>query len=85
MAKQTFHTLYCGGRSPKTGKKVGKYHRWGLWGGVKPCAGMQCVFCGRFYEDVRVPDSHAKGDGMKRVVAHFVTVSQDDHSNFGTM
>ncbi len=33
-----------GGRSPKTGKRVGERHRWSRFG--------QCDFCGRYKEDV---------------------------------
>ena len=46
--KKTYHTRYCGGRSRKTGKRVGSRHRW--------LGDPQCQFCGRFRDQVRVLD-----------------------------
>jgi len=34
----------CGGRSQKTGKRVGTRHRWDI--------GDCCIWCGRFKEDM---------------------------------
>lgn len=50
MAKTRYWLLSCGGRSPRTGKKVGERHR---WSGGEHGVGS-CEFCGRYIDQVRV-------------------------------
>lgn len=47
-----FYMLACHGTSVKTGKRVGSRHRWDI--------GDCCVWCGRFKEDVLVPQKKGK-------------------------
>ena len=45
------HVVPCsvfGGRSPKTGKPVGRYHRWSYYG----VNTARCDFCGRTKDEV---------------------------------
>lgn len=53
-----------GGRSPKTGKRVGERHRWdgGAWGKG------QCEFCGRCLDQVLTkpqPTTHLTGESPR--------------------